>query len=161
MRIGRERKLTVDIMQVRTGSTGVKGGVIFPDSELEQVYNQYSALPYEEALKQFTDMGMKDLAERLTKERDEKLAEEKAKRAARLDEINALPENERLVALLAAGFDEEAKALSEFFASKKEEESRQEENEAVSPAPDEEPEAQQVAKKPRATRGKKSTTNKK
>lgn len=71
-----------------------------------------------------TAIGEKEvgLSEEELKAQQEKEAEEKAfaERNAKLEEINSLPEEERVAALLEAGFENEAAELSAKLAEKKE-----------------------------------------
>ena len=71
-----------------------------------------------------TAIGEKETSpsEEELKAQQEKKAEEKAiaERNAKLEEINSLPEEERVAALLEAGFENEAAELSAKLAEKKE-----------------------------------------
>ena len=72
-----------------------------------------------------TAIGEKETgtSEEELKAQQEKEAEEKAiaERNAKLEEINSLPEEERVAALLEAGFEDEAAELSAKLADKKKE----------------------------------------
>ena len=99
---------------------GEKNPKLVQSEDIGNLARQYYGKPVAE-----TAIGEKEdsLSEEELKAQQEKGNEEKAlaERNAKLEEINNLPEEERVAALLEAGFEEEAAELSTKLSEKKQE----------------------------------------
>ena len=99
---------------------GEKNPKLVQSEDIGNLARQYYGKPVAE-----TAIGEKEdsLSEEELKAQQEKENEEKAlaERNAKLEEINNLPEEERVAALLEAGFEEEAAELSTKLSEKKQE----------------------------------------
>lgn len=112
MRVGREVKRQVLASELNRRKAAVP---TMSDEERKALYEALLKLPKDKIVPALRSAGLSAEADEV----ENKFAEEHLleMRNEQLERINALPVEERLPELIAAGFDEEAKALSEELAA--------------------------------------------
>ena len=113
MRIGKEARVQAET-SVRTPSRPAMS-----DEERRAMADALMKLPKDRVVPALRSAGLDDEADAF----EQRLAEEHIRelRLRKLEEIEAMPEYERLAALVQNGFDEEARVLSEKMAAEREE----------------------------------------
>lgn len=120
--VGQKNRKTVDmggftVAPVNNGATQNKSGMTA--EEKAKKIEEIMLLPKEQIVPELRKQGFNevaDITEAQMKQADAEAAKEKA-RYDRLAEIKAMPEEEQLSLLLAEGFEDEAKELSEKLAN--------------------------------------------
>lgn len=127
IRVGQKSPKTVDmggftVAPVNNGATQNKSGMTA--EEKAKKIEEIMLLPKEQIVPELRKQGFNevaDITEAQMKQADAEAAKEKA-RYDRLAEIKAMPEEEQLPLLLAEGFEDEAKELSEKLALEQQQE---------------------------------------
>lgn len=130
IRVGQKSPKTVDmggftVAPVNNGATQNKSGMTA--EEKAKKIEEIMLLPKEQIVPELRKQGFNevaDITEAQMKQADAEAAKENA-RENRLAEIKAMPEEEQLPLLLAEGFEDEAKELSEKLALEQEQQQEQ------------------------------------